>query len=109
MGDWGWLLVAVSTFLAVLCIVMWTAGGSIRDLWPRADGMKTVRWIGGPFDGQTFKVERSRTTINVGSTWFDVDLDVGGPQVQARRMMQWPIERSLWRHYVVWRDGDESG
>jgi hypothetical protein len=98
------ILVMIGTFLAVLCILLVIGWKPIRDAWVTAEWQKRVWWVGGPWDGSSFTVPRSKRTITVGSTWMDVDLDVGGPQVRARRVEQWPIERSFWRHYVVWRE-----
>jgi hypothetical protein len=69
---------------------------------------KTVQWVGGPFDGNTFKVERSKKTIKVGMTWLDVDLDNEARVLARRREVEWPIERWAWRHFVMWQEiGDD--
>ena len=74
--------------------------------WPRM--AKRVQWIGGPFDGQHFTVPRSKQTITVGVTWVDGDIDNQELLLVGRRSAEWPIERSGWRHYVVWREPHDA-
>lgn len=64
---------------------------------------KTVEWVGGPFDQETFKVPEEQTSIRFGNSAMDVDLDTGAT-TWHREESQLPIVRRGRRHYVVWKD-----
>ncbi len=63
---------------------------------------KRVWWIGGPFDGQMFRVPYAQKVIKVGSTSFGVDLDTDTTTASARTERELPIKCRGSRYYAFW-------
>jgi hypothetical protein len=64
---------------------------------------KRVWWIGGPFDGQMFRVPYSQKTVHVGETVMGMDLDTDTRlKVAQRTESELYITCRKNRYYVIW-------